>query len=221
MRLIIVLFCLTTICGQKLGAQIVDTDLLIIKKRLDSIDLFTAKLKLELDISFINMPTKNANITYVKGKPTKFSSNDFVIIPKQGLDFTLTKIFEYPFITVDRGMEKRNGKLYKAINVIPTDKRADFSIATLLLDTSNRRVYELEINTKKDGNYVLVMNYNSKEKLLPDLVEVNFEIERIKIPLNFVGKDTEVDRKKMKAKGVKTGKIYLRLYNYSIKLRNT
>ena len=44
---------------------------------------------------------------------------------------------------------------YKAINVIPTDKRADFSIATLLLDTDNMRIAESEINTKKDGTYIL------------------------------------------------------------------
>ena len=43
------------------------------------------------------------------------------------------------------------------------------------------------------------------------------EIEKIKIPLNFMGKDTDIDRKKMKAEGLKTGKIYLTISNYVIK----
>jgi hypothetical protein len=215
MRYLLMLLCVLNMCGQKLSAQ-VDADLLTIKQRMDSIEKFTASLKLNVDISFINMPTKYAGMTYVKGKPTKFSSDDFVMIPKRGLDFTLDKIFEYAFITVERDTETRNGKSYKAINVIPTDKRADFSIATLLLDTVNMRVAESEINTKKDGTYMLVMKYENEKMILPNNVEVNFEIERIKIPLNFMGKDTDIDRKKMRAEGMKTGKIFLQMSNYQV-----
>ena len=216
MRYFVMLLCLLNICEQKLSAQ-VDADLLKIKQRMDSIGQFTASLKLDVDISFINMPTKYANMSYVKGKPSKYSSVDFVMIPKRGLDFTLDKIFEYPFITVERDAETRNGKLYKAISIIPTDKRADFSIATLLLDTVNMRVAESEINTKKDGSYVLVIKYENERMVLPNMVEVDFEIEHIKIPLNFMGRDTEIDRKKMRAEGLKTGKIFLQLSNYKIK----
>jgi len=79
------------------------------------------------------------------------------------------------------------------------------------------RVAETEISTKKDGAYNLKLNYENSTKVLPALVEVSFEIERIKIPINFMGKDTDIDRKKMKAEGVKTGKIYLSISNYVIK----
>jgi len=217
MRCLLMIICLLNSCGQKLSAQIIDADLLKIKQRMDSIAQFTASLKLDVDISFINMPTKHAGMTYEKGKPPKYSSDDFVMIPKRGLDFTLDKIFEYPIITIDRGTEIRNGKQYKAINVIPTDKRADFSIATLILDTVNQRVAESEINTKKDGTYILVMKYEDVSMILPAMVEVNFEIERIKIPLNFMGKGTDIDRKKMRAEGMKTGKIFLQMSNYQVK----
>ena len=217
MRYLFMLLCLLNICGAKVYAQTIDADLLKIKHRMDSVERFTANLKLQVDISFINMPTKYAGMTYQKGQPTKFSSDDFVMIPKRGLDFTLNKIFEYPIITIDRGTEIRNGISYKAINVIPTDKRADFSIATLLLDTLNQRIAESEINTKKDGTYILVMQYENVNMLLPAMVKVNFEIERIKIPLNFVGKGTDIDRKKMRAEGMKTGTIFLTLSNYQIK----
>jgi len=111
MRNVFMIVCFLAICGQKLSSQTVDADLLKIKRRMDAIEQFTANMKLELDISFINMPTKYAVMTYVKGEPAKFSSDDFVMIPKRGLDFTLNKIFEYPFITVDRGTETKNGKL--------------------------------------------------------------------------------------------------------------
>jgi len=200
-----------------INAQNIDADLLKIKQRMDSIQQFSAKLKLDVDINFINMPTKYASMNYTKGKPIKFSSSDFVMIPKRGLDFSLNRLFEYSFITVPRGDVIKNGKKYKALNIIPTDEKADFSIALLLLDITNMRVAETEISTKKDGAYNLKLNYENSTKVLPALVEVSFEIERIKIPINFMGKDTDIDRKKMKAEGVKTGKIYLSISNYVIK----
>lgn len=200
-----------------INAQIIDLDLLKIKQRIDSILQFSAKLKLDIDINFINMPTKYASMNYSKGKPIKFSSNDFVMIPKRGLDFSLNRLFEYSFITVPRGDIIKNGIKYKALNIIPTDQKADYTIALLLLDIPNLRVAETEISTKKDGTYNVLFNYENTTKILPALVEVRFEIERIKIPINFMGKDTDIDRKKMKSEGVKIGKIFLSISNYIIK----
>ncbi len=208
---LISLFCSTAF------TQNADPDLISIKKRMDSIQQFSANLKLAVDISFINMPTKYATMKYTNGKPVQFTSSDFVMLPKRGLDFSLNRLLEYSYITVPRGEEIRRGKKYKAINIIPTDTRADFSIALVLIDVLNNRIAETEINTKKDGTYNLIMNYENNTKILPSLVEVNFEIEKIKIPLNFMGKDTDIDRKKMKAEGMKTGKIYITVSNYVIK----
>lgn len=198
------------------AAQDIDPDLLRIKQRMDSIEEFTAHLILDLDISFINMPTKTADMHYRKNKTTKFSSDDFVLIPKRGLDFSMNELLKYSFITVDRGVVEKDGSFYKVINVIPTDKKADFAIATLLLDTLNQRIIESEINTKKDGSYTLSMQYANSDMILPELVVVSFEIDRIKIPLNYMGKGTEVDKEELKSDGPKTGKIILQISDYKI-----
>ncbi len=210
-------FILMSLFSSPAFTQNADPDLLRIKQRMDSIQQFSANLKLVVDISFINMPTKYATMKYTKGKPVQFASSDFVMLPKRGLDFSLNRLLEYSYITVPRGEEIRKGKKYKAINIIPTDNRADFSIALVLIDLPNNRIAETEINTKKDGTYNLIMKYENNTKILPSLVEVNFEIEKIKIPLNFMGKDTDIDRKKMKAEGMKTGKIFITVSNYVIK----
>ncbi|MFB9052612.1 hypothetical protein ACFFVB_05920 [Formosa undariae] len=210
-RFLLLFFCVSTAVAQQ-----IDADLLAIKSRMDAVQAFTVDIQLDVDISFINMPTKHAKMTYTKGEKAMFESSDFVMIPKRGLDFSLQQLFEYPFITVDRGEAIRNGKSYKAINIIPTDKRADFSIATLLLDTTHVRISESEINTKKNGTYTLWFHFENDDTVLPELVDVNFEIERLKIPLNYMGKDTSIDRRQMKEEDVKTGKITLKMTNYSI-----
>lgn len=199
-------------------AQEVDSDLLRIKQRMESIEEFTAHLTLDLDISFINMPTKTADMHYRKDKPTKFSSDEFVLIPKRGLDFSMNELLKYSFITVYRGIVERDSSFYKIINVIPTDNKADYAIATLVLDTLNQRIIESEINTKKDGSYILTMQYANEYMILPEIVLVSFEINRIKIPLNYMGKEAEIDKDELKSDGPKTGKIVLRISNYNITL---
>jgi hypothetical protein len=209
---IFVLFGTEVLLGQN-----ADQDLLVIKQRIDSIEAFTAHLILDLDIDFINMPTKEAEIHYVKDKPVKFSSDDFILIPKRGLDFSMSEIFSYDFITVDRGLVEKNESMHRVINVIPTDKKADYAIATFVLDTINHRIIESEINTKKDGSYTLTMHYKNKESILPSKVVVSFEINRIKIPLNYMGKGTEIDKEELKSDGPKTGKIILQIDGYKIR----
>jgi hypothetical protein len=211
------LFIFLVFASQFACAQQIDPDLLRIKKRMDSLKQFSASLILNLDVPFIQMPTKTANITYVKGKRMMFTSKDFVMLPKRGLDFSLSEIFKYPFITVDRGIEKRNGRSLKVINIIPTTNQSDLALATLYMDTKAVRVVQSEINTRKEGSYTLLMNYALLKDILPNYVEATFAIEKLKIPLNFMGKGTTIDRKKMRSMETKTGKIKMQIRNYTIK----
>jgi len=203
--------------AQFVQGQQIDQDLLRIKKRMDSVKQFSASLILDLDVPFIKMPTKTAKVNYVIGQKMKFASDDFVMLPKRGLDFSLSEIFKYPFITVDRGSEKRNGRMIKVINIIPTTNQSDLALATIYMDTKAVRVVQSEINTRKEGSYTLMMNYAQLKDILPAYVEATFAIEKLKIPLNFMGKGTSIDRKKMRSMETKTGKIKMRITNYNIK----
>jgi hypothetical protein len=199
-------------------SQQIDKDFLVIKQRMDSVASFTAKLVLEVDISFINMPAKQATLNYNRGKRMKIDTKDFVLLPKRGLDFSLNSLTEYSYITVDRGKEVKNGKLCKVLNIIPLDSKADFSIATVWLDVNAKRLHYSEVNTKKDGAYQMALKYNKAKDVLPQNVAVSFEMEKLRIPVNFLGKASSIDRKKMKATAVKKGKIYLLLSYASIKM---
>lgn len=198
------------------SAQELDADLMKIRKKLDAIEQFTADLTLNLDVSFIRMPEKKASMRYRKGKETVFSSKDFLLLPKRGFDFSLDELFRYPFLTVDRGMKSVGGQELKVVNVIPTDDRSKFALATLYLDLKNSRVAVSEINTKTEGSYTLWLYYKEAGRVLPDEVKAEFAIEKLKIPLNFMGKDTKLDRKEMRNEETKRGTIFIKLSNYSI-----
>ena len=212
MRQFLILFFLLGFWNMQ--AQAIDPDIIIIQKRTDTIVKFSAEVKIDVDISFINIPGKSARIEYTKNEDTKVFSEDFVLIPKKGLDVSLYQLFKDPFITVDRGTETRNLKKYKLVNIIPTNRKADFSIATVLIDTDNSRIIEYEINTKKDGSYIVKMNYDKPTSILPSKIEVVFEIERIRIPLKYMGKGVQVDKETYKSNDPKTGTIFLS-FNYT------
>ena len=205
--------------GLNCNAQEIDADLLAIKAKMDAVNTFSAKLQLDLDAPFINMPTKRATMEYQRGKDLKFSSDDFVILPKRGLDFTLSELFEHPFITVDRGMQTLDGNQVKVLNVIPTGDDSDMALATLFLDTEQQRIAASEITTKKNGTYKLKMQYDQTSTVLPNYVEVAFAIEKLKIPLNFMGSDTKIDRKTMRNMDTKTGVLKLKITDYQIVLQ--
>jgi hypothetical protein len=199
-----------------ISAQEIDNDLLQIKMRMDSIKSFNAQIKLDVDISFINMPTKYGKVRYIKGEATKVISDDFIMLPKRGLDLTLNEIFEHPFITVNRGEANYKGVLCKVINIIPTTSKSDFSIATLFMDTKAKRIVQSEISTKTEGVFTAYLAYQNFIDALPSAVEVQFAVNSVKIPLRFLGKETEVDRDAIKQEGSKTGKILLTLTDFQI-----
>lgn len=181
-----------------------------VKEKIESVEKASGQVTLNLDIDFINMPEKQADIKYVKGKPVEYESDNFIFIPRKGLDFSWNSLFQYQFISVDRGTEIVNGKPIQTLNIIPDDKRADFAIMTLGIDIEQHQIISAEISTKKEGTFNLRFEYQDLSAL-PSYVEASFEMEKVKIPLNFMGSDTDIDRKSMRSQGAKTGKVFLEL----------
>jgi hypothetical protein len=119
-------------------------------------------------------------------------------------------------MAIDRGkIEGQSGSLL-SISILPSATKADFSVANLHIDTQKQRITWAEINTKKDGTYTLQLSYPDSKAVLPTTLDVSFEMDRIRIPLNFAGSDVAIDRKKMRKTDKKTGKITLTLKYRSI-----
>ncbi len=204
------LFIIFVIVTPELPAQDIDPDLLKIRQYLEEVLEAKARARLELDVDFINMPVKYAELHFQKGKPISYTSENFIVIPRRGLDFTWSELFSHDFMTIDRGMETLESRNLKVLNVIPLDKKADYAIMTLKLDTEKDHIVMAEITTKNEGSFTLSLEYSSGAPF-PDQVEVEFELERIRIPLNFMGKDTSIDQEELKSEGLKTGRILLNL----------
>ena len=58
------------------------------------------------------------------------------------------------------------------------------------------------------------MKYDQSTTRLPTQIEVIFEIERIRIPLKYMGKDVQINKEKYNSNEPKTGTIFLS-FNYT------
>src|SRR5210317_1881082 len=188
----------------------------LVKSRLDSVESFLADILLHTDISFIKMPDKQVQAVFNKGEDLMITSESFVLIPKRGLDLSFSELFEYPYMAIDRGRVEGESTSLLAVSILPSDGKADFSIANLHIDPDKNRITWAEINTKKDGTYTLMLTYPDSQAILPTKLDISFEMDRIRIPLNFAGSDVDIDRKKMKETDKKTGRITLVLKYRSI-----
>lgn len=204
-------FILAVIFAGSCLAQEVDPVLVAIKARMDSITAFQADVQMEVDISFVNMPEKKAEISYVKGKPVSITSADFVMIPKRGLDLTLNELYRHPFMTLSLGKVRLEGRECDLIKIIPTTEDSDFSIASVWIDREALHVLKSQISTKKNGVYDIFYTYSAKQDLLPSLILVEFEVSGVQIPLRFLGRDTQIDKEKKGDDPQERGAIYLRL----------
>jgi hypothetical protein len=204
--------------GAMLLAQEVDPALLAIRERMDSITAFQAKVQMEVDISFVNMPVKEAEITYLKGEPISIASSDFVMIPKRGLDLTLNELYRYPFMTLSLGKVQLEGRECDLIKIIPTTEASDYSIASVWVDREARHVLKSQISTKKNGVYDIFYTYSGKQDMLPSAIRVEFEVSGVKIPLRFLGRDTQIDKDRKTDDPQERGSIYLSLTYSSLTL---
>ena len=84
------------------------------------------------------------------------------------------------------------------------------------MDVRAKRILKSEISTKTEGVFTTSMDYKNYMDALPVAVEVQFAVNSVKIPLRFLGKETEVDRNAIKKEGSKTGKIFLTLSEVQI-----
>ncbi len=96
------------------------------------------------------------------------------------------------------------------------EKKSDIILATLWIDTVNYTISRIESNTRYDGTYNIDFVYNDPRIPLPSIMQISFEIGKMRIPLKFIGKSSGVDMEELKTEGKQKGSVYLRFSNYEV-----
>jgi hypothetical protein len=184
----------------------------------ETINDYQVNIEIELDVDFINMPIKHAVMYYKHPQKIKFQSDEFIMLPKKGLHFSLRNILKKDFTSILTGYEYIDQRRHHIIKVIPTKKHSDIVLSTIWLDTELYVISKVENNTRSNGSHTIDFTYGAQSDVLPSTMKITFEVGHFNIPLKFIGKPIEIDKKKLKKREKKTGVVYLRFSDYKINM---
>jgi outer membrane lipoprotein-sorting protein len=212
------LFILTAFLCSYSSAQETDPYKILdeVIRKSQTIHDYQADVEIEVDVDFIRMPVKHATAYYKQPDKVRFKSDEFIMLPKKGFDFSVQKLLKEDYTAVFSGVDTIDRKKNDVIQVIPLKHKSDIVLSTLWVEQGTSRITKAESTTRSKGSYTLDFIYAKPEDILSSVMKISFEMENFKIPIKFIGKNVEVDEEKMKDQTVKTGAVYIRFSNYKI-----
>jgi len=175
-----------------------------------SIRDFSADVKIEINVDFVNIPDKQASVIYKYPDKIKFKSKSFILIPKKGISHMIFRLLENEYSTLYSKDRTINDRQLKEIKIVPMADNSEIVIATLFIDPSDHLIYRIEATTRDAGFFSTDLSYGDHSPL-PDMNRIQFEVDEIRIPLNFLGK-VDINRSKIKKGAI--GEVVLRFDNY-------
>ena len=187
-----------------------------VEARLNRVVDYQANIEVEVDVDFIKMPVKHATILYKQPDKIKLISDEFLMLPKRGLGKRVTKILEEPYTALYLGEDTINGRIQHLIRIVPMGRKPEVILATWWVDTSTFQISRNESNLRDGGSFVIDFIYEHKQDILPKEMVFSFEIEKLNLPLKFIGKSQGIETDPSEMKPVSQGKVYLRFSEYRI-----
>jgi len=187
-----------------------------VKMKLETVEDYQADITVNVDVDFINMPDKSATILFKKPDKVKFISDEFLMLPKRGLGKRMTDILEEPFTAIYIGKDTMDNENQHIIRIVPMSKKPEVILATWWIDANTYQLVKNESNLKKGGSVTVSLSYRDKLAILPEEMVFTFDVERINIPLKFIGKAQGLLKNSSKTDGSSQGKVYILFSNYRI-----
>ena len=200
-------------------AQIAEPKFLLdsINTKLNKVNDYSADVKIKLNVSFIKIPVKEAKVFYKKPDKIKMKSTGFALLPKKGVNFSLTTLLNKSYTSVWIKKELVNGANCDVIKIIPLVEDPDILLATVWIDRKNQLLLKVGANTKSNGSFLIDFIYNLKSNVfdLPEKLNFTFEVNKMSLPMGITG---DFDSDKAPEKGNKPQKATLSLFysNYLV-----
>lgn len=176
---------------------------------------YKVQVEIDVDVDFIKMPVKTAELYFKQPDKVRFKSDEFLMLPKKGLNQSIQKILSEDYSAVLVGQELIGRDYHHMIKVIPLSGSPDIVLATVWVDSTSYLISRMETFTKSRGTSLIDFEYYP-DLNLPSKMTVEFEVKEFNIPLDFINRTIEIDREKMKSDTLKKGHIYLRFYDYEV-----
>jgi len=204
-----------------LFSQTQDPEIILdrVKAEFNKIEDYTVDVKIKVDVDFLKIPEREAKIYYKKPDKIHVESEGFVMLPKEGLNFSPLSLLNSNYTSFYVRQDTIDGIVTSVIKVIPLDGKSDVILSTLWIDTKRNIIKKIESSRKPEGTFTIDLDYLRTDKgfWLPSSMVFTFTFDRSVLPRNFnFDNDSELKKEIQDSTKSHTGKVILDYSNYKV-----
>lgn len=188
-----------------------------LKEKQKMLNDYKADIMVKVNIDFLKVPDVDAKIYFKKPDKFKIVSDGFLMLPKDGFNFSPESYFKDDITSVFVKKEQINSFQTNVIKIIPNSDNSELVLSTLWIDEKESVIRKVETTFKQGGTVVLNFDYNNEHLKygLPSKLKFTFDLKNMRLPKNFSGFDTPGMKKNDKPAST-TGEVVILYTNYII-----
>lgn len=202
-----------------LFAQSKDPDAILeeVKKNFGKVKSYIVDINVKVDINFLKVPDSEAKIYFKEPDKIHFESENFALLPKEGLNFSPFALLSKKYTAIFEKYENIDGINTTVIKIIPLNDQSDVILTTLWIDESRNVIKKVESSTRIGGTYSIELKYNKPNNNypLPSSMVFTFNADKMNIPKE-IKEDSEPEEGKKNKRKSTTGKVYVTYKNYKV-----
>ena len=158
------------------------------KARQTLVQDFYAEVAIAVDVDFLRVPVKKAEVFYQQPDTWHFKAKGFLLLPKKSVKFSVAAYLEGPvsaFYVTSALMDQTQVDVVK---ILPLAADSELLLATLWIDRTTAVLRHVEAHTRSAGTYQVHFVYATAPFDLPVQTVITFEISRMQLPLKYLGR---------------------------------
>ncbi len=186
-----------------------------VNKKFNSVQDYSADLKMDFNIPSVNIQTIKGKVFFKKPNKFRVRTHGIVFLPKENPAYALTLLADTnSYTALINGEEKIGNCVCKVVNVIP-NKDGDMILGKFWIDAKTALVMRSQLTTKSNGTIQMDNTYE-ENNLLPSKILFTVDIAKFKIP-KALAVDINSKSSTNKSYNTKTaGFITLNFSNYKV-----
>lgn len=188
-----------------------------VKNNFDKISDYVVDVSIKLDVSFLKVPDTKAKIYFKRPDKVRIKSSGFALVPRGALDISPTSLLKGKYTAFFDREENFDGVKCAVVKTIPLGESEDVILTTFWIDRGKNRIMKVEISTKLNGTFLIVLKYSDQVMFpqLPSALTFSFDVSKLNIPKRFSGNSGD-ENAAAENKGPNVGKVFLEYSNYVV-----
>jgi outer membrane lipoprotein-sorting protein len=213
---LIILFLSSLIAAQDNDPNDILTE---VKNKFEKVDDYEVKIKIVVDMEFLRIPNVSAKVYFKKPNKMKMESDDFAVLPKEGINFSPAELLNNDFSSIYVKSDTLNKSYVDVIKIIPLSDTSNIIISTLWIDKSHKVIRKVESTTKNRGTFSVNLFYDELiSYALPSEMIFSFNVETPKMPETLEMEAGSIKKPLGKISKNLTGSIHVHYSDYKLNI---